>query len=63
MCGLTVGGVTSNGSDAVNDLSYLFPDGEEDTTLTSKTLRSLRISMNTYKIHIAKIIAKGDNEL
>jgi choline trimethylamine-lyase len=36
MCGLTIGGVTPDGSDAVNDLSYLFLDAEEDIGLTSE---------------------------
>lgn len=35
MQGLTIGGVLPNGEDAVNDLSYLFLDAEEDVGLSS----------------------------
>ncbi len=38
MQGLTVGGVTKDGRDAVNELTYLFLDAEEEVGLTSEDL-------------------------
>ena len=38
MCGLTIGGVKPDGTDAVNEMTYIFLDAEEQVGLTSEDI-------------------------
>jgi formate C-acetyltransferase len=50
---ITIGGITANGKDAVNELSYLFLEAEEDVGLSAEDL-IVRVHRNTPDAFVIK---------
>ncbi|MBN1367781.1 MAG: formate C-acetyltransferase/glycerol dehydratase family glycyl radical enzyme [Dehalococcoidales bacterium] len=53
LSGITIGGITTEGADAVNDLSFLFLEAEEDVTLQEDVIA--RIHKNTSEKFLVKV--------
>lgn len=57
MCGLTIGGVTPEGNDAVNEMTYIFLDSEEEVGLTAEDIvvRFNRKNPETYCVRACEV--------